>query len=141
MESSVKAQQWLIGIFSVLLIVILIMIAGVEMKSSMEEKPHIEIDAASSRCITCHEKENIAVKQVVRDLADEGMLEDTYYVLKKTGIPSGVNVITRQGRAIAIVSTGNSIAGAGEEDTSEIGHSSNIPAPPGGVQRLLWETY
>jgi hypothetical protein len=64
MESSIKAQQWLIGIFSVLLIVILIMIAGVEMKSSKDEKPHIEIDATSSRCITCHEKENIAVKQV-----------------------------------------------------------------------------
>jgi type IV pilus assembly protein PilY1 len=74
-------------------------------------------------------------------LADEGTLEDTYHILKKTGIPSGVNVITRQGRATAIVGTGKSIAGAGEEGLSETGHSSNIPAPPGGVQRLLWETY
>ena len=64
MDTSVKAQQWLIGIFSVLLIVILVMIAGYEMKVSKEEKPHIEIDATSARCITCHEKENIAVKQV-----------------------------------------------------------------------------
>ncbi|MBW1899789.1 MAG: hypothetical protein JRI61_12125 [Deltaproteobacteria bacterium] len=74
-------------------------------------------------------------------LADEGMLEDTHYILKNTGIPSRVNVIIRQGRATAIVSTGKSIAGAGEEGISETGHSSNIPAPPGGVQRLLWETY
>jgi nitrate/TMAO reductase-like tetraheme cytochrome c subunit len=64
MDTSVKAQQWLIGIFSVLLIVILVMIAGYEMKVSKAEKPHIEIDATSARCIKCHEKENIAVKQV-----------------------------------------------------------------------------
>ncbi|MFO7559201.1 MAG: PilC/PilY family type IV pilus protein [Desulfobacterales bacterium] len=74
-------------------------------------------------------------------LADEGTLEDTYRILKKTGIPSGINVITRQGRATAIVSTGKGISGAGEEGFSETGHSSNIPAPPGGVQRLLWEAY
>lgn len=64
MGTTVKAQQWLIGIFSVLLIVILIMIAGYEMKAGREDKPHIEVDATSDRCIKCHEKENIAVKQI-----------------------------------------------------------------------------
>ena len=64
MESSVKAQQWLIGIFSVLLIVTLIIVAGVEMKQTTSDKPHIEVDAKSKQCITCHEKQNIAVKQI-----------------------------------------------------------------------------
>ena len=47
-----------------LLIVILIIVASVEMKQSASEKPHIEIDKKSAQCITCHEKQNIAVKQV-----------------------------------------------------------------------------
>lgn len=64
MGSSIKGQQWLIGILSVLLIVVLIMVAGVEMKHSSSGKPVIEVDAISEQCITCHEKENIAVKQV-----------------------------------------------------------------------------
>ena len=37
METSVKAQQWLIGIFSVLLIVILTIIAGYEMHLPLSE--------------------------------------------------------------------------------------------------------
>ncbi len=64
MEPTIKAQQWLIGIFSVLLIVVLIIVAGVEMKQTREAKAHIEIDETTGKCITCHEKENIAVKQI-----------------------------------------------------------------------------
>ena len=64
MESSVKAQQWLIGIFSVLLIVTLIIVSGVEMERTTSDKPHIEIDEKSALCITCHEKQNIAVTQI-----------------------------------------------------------------------------
>ena len=61
---TVKAQQWLIGIFSILLIVTLIIVAGVEMKKSRSFKPEIEIDDMSAKCITCHEKKGIAVKQI-----------------------------------------------------------------------------
>ncbi len=61
---TIKAQQWLIGIFSVLLIVVLIIIAGMEMKKSREYKPEIEIDKMTAKCITCHEKKGIAVKQI-----------------------------------------------------------------------------
>jgi hypothetical protein len=64
MESSIKGQQWLIGIFSVLLIVILIIVAGVEMEATREGEPHVEIDRMTAQCITCHEKQNIAVKQI-----------------------------------------------------------------------------
>lgn len=61
---TVKAQQWLIGIFSVLLIVILMIVAGVEMKKSREFKPEIVIDEISAECINCHENKNIAVTQI-----------------------------------------------------------------------------
>ena len=60
---TVKAQQWLIGIFSTLLIVILMILAGVEMKKSREYKPEIEIDKTTAQCINCHETKGIAVKQ------------------------------------------------------------------------------
>ncbi|OPX32070.1 cytochrome C [candidate division KSB1 bacterium 4484_188] len=61
---TIKAQQWLIGIFSALLIVILIIVAGVEMKKSRSYKPEIEIDKMTKKCITCHEKKGIAVSQI-----------------------------------------------------------------------------
>ena len=64
MDKTIKLQQWLIGILSVLLIVVLIIVAGVEMKATREYKPYIDIDKTTSQCITCHEKENIAIKQI-----------------------------------------------------------------------------
>ncbi|MCK5033308.1 MAG: cytochrome C, partial [Calditrichia bacterium] len=64
METSVKAQQWLIGIFSVLLIVILIIVASVEMQVTKDDKAHVEISASSESCINCHEQKSIAVKQI-----------------------------------------------------------------------------
>ncbi len=60
----VKGQQWLIGIFSTLLIVILMILAGVEMKKSRADKPEIDIDKTTQHCITCHEKKGIATKQI-----------------------------------------------------------------------------
>ena len=62
--NNAKIQQWLIGIFSVLLIVSLMIVATVEIKKTREYKPEIDIDKITARCITCHEKENIAVKQI-----------------------------------------------------------------------------
>ncbi|MFZ0389194.1 MAG: multiheme c-type cytochrome [Calditrichia bacterium] len=61
---SVKAQQWLIGIFSVLLIVILIIVAGYEMKKSRVYEPEIEIDEVTGQCINCHTDKGIAVKLI-----------------------------------------------------------------------------
>ncbi len=60
----VKAQQWLIGIFSVLLIVALLIVAGVEMKKTRTFKPEIEIDETTAKCINCHEKRGVAVKLI-----------------------------------------------------------------------------
>lgn len=61
---TVKAQQWLIGIFSVLLIVALLIVAGVEMKKTRTTKPEIDIDKVTADCINCHEKKGVAVKQI-----------------------------------------------------------------------------
>lgn len=61
---TVKTQQWLIGIFSVLLVVVLIIVAGVEMKQSRSFKPHVDIDKTTGQCITCHEDKGIAEKQI-----------------------------------------------------------------------------
>ncbi|GAB4377816.1 MAG: hypothetical protein Kow0042_26080 [Calditrichia bacterium] len=61
---TIKAQQWLIGIFGVLLIVVLMIVAGYEMKKSREFKPEIEIDEMSAKCINCHEHKGIAVTQI-----------------------------------------------------------------------------
>lgn len=62
--SNIKIQQWLIGIFSVLLIITLMIVATVEVKKTQDHKPEIDVDKISARCISCHENENIAVKQI-----------------------------------------------------------------------------
>ena len=45
---TVTGQKWLIGIFSVLLIVVLIIVAAVEMKKTRLERPEIEISVRAS---------------------------------------------------------------------------------------------
>lgn len=62
--SNIKIQQWLIGIFSILLIVTLMIVATVEVKKTQGHKPEIDVDKISNQCIACHEIENIAVKQI-----------------------------------------------------------------------------
>lgn len=69
---------------------------------------------------------------------EAGTLADTYQVIRNSSIPSGVRVITREGKAAGFVSAGGSIAGAGEEEDEDEGHSSTIPGPPGGVSKILW---
>jgi len=73
-------------------------------------------------------------------LADSGTLEDTYQLVESRTIPSGIRVISSPGSFSAFVSTGGKFAGAGMETSSGNGHSTSIPAPPGGLIRLLWDT-
>ena len=61
---TVTAQKWLIGIFSVLLIVVLTIVAGVEMKKTSSDRPEIEISGTTKDCITCHEKKGVAPKLI-----------------------------------------------------------------------------
>lgn len=69
----------------------------------------------------------------------EETLSDTYRIVEDSTIPSGIRVITRSGHAAGVFSAGGSLVGAGEEEGS--GFSTTIPGPPGGVSRMLWETY
>jgi type IV pilus assembly protein PilY1 len=66
-------------------------------------------------------------------------LTDTYSVVQDSTIPSGTRVITRQGHAAGVFSAGGSVVGAGEQDGT--GNSTNIPGPPGGASKMLWETF
>jgi Tfp pilus tip-associated adhesin PilY1 len=73
-------------------------------------------------------------------LSEEGTIEDTYQVIESSIIPSGVRVVRSSGNFTAFISTGRRLAGAGMETSSGNGHSTGIPAPPGGLIRLLWDT-
>lgn len=59
-----NAQRWLIGIFSVLIIVVLIIVAGVEMKKTRMAEPEVEISGITKDCVSCHEHKGIAVKLI-----------------------------------------------------------------------------
>jgi type IV pilus assembly protein PilY1 len=74
-------------------------------------------------------------------LTDKGSIEDTYQMVENSGLPSEIKLITHPGGVAAFVSSGKNIFGLGSEKSSMIGHSSNIPSPPGGVQRMMWELY
>lgn len=63
-QDSLKTQKMLVGIFSILLVVILIIIAGVEMKHSVDPQPIIEISGLNKRCVDCHTSKGIAVKAI-----------------------------------------------------------------------------
>jgi hypothetical protein len=74
------------------------------------------------------EEENDLVTLETRDI------RDTYRVITGSSIPSGVSVITREGKAAGLTSAGGSLVGVGEEG------STSIPGPPPGVSPILWET-
>ncbi len=57
-------QKLLIGIFSILLLVILIIVAWVEMRITREVEPRIVIDKITQQCISCHESRGTAVKLI-----------------------------------------------------------------------------
>ncbi len=61
---NITIQQLLIGIFSILLIVSLMIVASVETKKTKDHEPEIDVDKISARCISCHEQEHVAVTQI-----------------------------------------------------------------------------
>ena len=61
---TVTGQKWLIGIFATLIIIILTIVAGVEMKKTRAERPEIEMSGTTKDCINCHLKKGIAPKLV-----------------------------------------------------------------------------
>jgi hypothetical protein len=63
-NDALTAQKILIGLFSFLLVVTLVVVAGVEMKKTRAERPEIEVVGVNKRCISCHEQKSIAPKVV-----------------------------------------------------------------------------
>lgn len=64
MKNELKTQRVIIGVFSILLTVILVIIAGIEAKKTTEAKPVIEISGVNKRCVNCHIERGIAVKAI-----------------------------------------------------------------------------
>ncbi|WKZ69732.1 MAG: multiheme c-type cytochrome [Melioribacteraceae bacterium] len=63
-KDSLQTQKMIVGIFSILLVVILIIVAGVEMKHSVSAEPIIEISGVNKRCVDCHTSKGVAVKAI-----------------------------------------------------------------------------
>jgi hypothetical protein len=63
-NNSLRTQKLLVGIFSILLVIILIIVAFVEMKVTRDAKPVIEISGVNKNCVTCHTQKGIAVKAI-----------------------------------------------------------------------------
>ncbi|MBN2032305.1 MAG: hypothetical protein JW836_03435 [Deltaproteobacteria bacterium] len=61
-------------------------------------------------------------------------ITDTYRMIAGTSIPSGVEIVIRDGQYAGFVSVGGALVGVGE------GGSSSIPGPPSGVTPLVWAT-
>ncbi|RPJ82925.1 MAG: hypothetical protein EHJ94_00810, partial [Deltaproteobacteria bacterium] len=95
------------------------------------------IDYSDGRAV--FEKDKNSFVAILTD--KKGTIEDTYQMVENSSIPSEIKLITHPGGVAAFVCAGKNIFGLGSEKSSMIGHSSNIPSPPGGVQRMLWESY
>jgi len=63
-NNSLQTQRLIVGVFSFLLLVVLIIVAAVEMKRTREDKPVIEISGINNRCVDCHTNKGIAVKSI-----------------------------------------------------------------------------
>ena len=63
-KDSLRTQKLFVGVFSFLLVVILIIIAGVEMKESVSPKPIISVSGLNTKCVDCHTQKGIAVKAI-----------------------------------------------------------------------------
>ena len=61
------------------------------------------------------------------------ILEDTFFKINDSFIPSGTNIITRGGNASGLISTGGKLSGIGEDQ------STSISKPSGGIYQMLWE--
>lgn len=62
--TSLRTQRLLVGAFSLLTLVVLIIVAAVEMKRTRETAPVIEISGVTKRCVDCHTEKGIAVKLI-----------------------------------------------------------------------------
>lgn len=67
----INAQQYLIGIFSVIVIITLMIVATTEIRKTREYAAEIDVDKTTAVCIRCHEAEHVAVTQIAAWEASE----------------------------------------------------------------------
>lgn len=63
-KDNLSTHRFLVGTFSLLLVVVLIIVAGYEMKRTREMKPVIEVSGINERCVGCHTEKGMAVKTI-----------------------------------------------------------------------------
>jgi len=63
-HNDLTVQKRLVGIFSFLLLVILIIVAGYETKKTREGKAVIKVSGVSKQCVDCHTGKGVAVKAI-----------------------------------------------------------------------------
>jgi hydroxylamine dehydrogenase len=63
-NNSLKTQKLLVGLFSILLIIVLIIVAGIEMKQTREAVRIVDISGDNANCVNCHTINNVAVKAI-----------------------------------------------------------------------------
>lgn len=63
-EYNLKTERLLVGGFSVLLLVVLVIVAGVEMQRTRHTEAVITISGDNERCVDCHTAKGMAVKSI-----------------------------------------------------------------------------
>ena len=63
-DTTLRIQRLLVGTFSVLLAVVLVIVAGVEMKRSHSTQPVADVSGDNRRCVECHTAKGVAVKSI-----------------------------------------------------------------------------
>lgn len=63
-NNSLSTQKLLVGVFSILLLIILIIVAAFEMKQTSEPQLIVDISGINKNCVSCHTQKGIAVKAI-----------------------------------------------------------------------------
>ncbi|HOI28934.1 MAG TPA: multiheme c-type cytochrome [Melioribacteraceae bacterium] len=63
-QDKLKTQKLIVGVFSILLVIVLIIVAGVEMKQTQSTKLSAVISGDNNRCVDCHTNKGMAVKAI-----------------------------------------------------------------------------
>lgn len=63
-NNSIRTQKLLVGLFSILLLIVLIIVAAVEMKQTKKPEVIVDISGINAECVNCHIQKGVAVKAI-----------------------------------------------------------------------------
>lgn len=63
-QNEIKKQRFIVGLFSFLLLAVLVIVAGVETKKMHDEDPFVTVSGTSKQCVDCHTEKGIATKVI-----------------------------------------------------------------------------